>query len=101
MGDSTSTTPTPGVPAATPAPAAEPIWAKPSIGVYSLTLFALCLGISWWLKNDTAFNLMIGAVIANANTVMQFYFGSSSGSQKKDETIAAQSASRTTGAVAP
>ena len=70
--------------------AAEPIWAKPSIGVYSLTLFAACLGVAWWLKSDTAFNLMIGAVIANANTVVQFYFGSSSGSQKKDATIAAQ-----------
>lgn len=75
MSGTTSTTP------------AEPAWAKPGIGVYSLTLFVFCLGIAWWLKNDTAFNLMIGAVIANANTVVQYYFGSSAGSARKTDLL--------------
>jgi len=34
-------------------------------------------------KNDTAFNLMIGAVISNVTTVVGYYFGSSSGSAQK------------------
>lgn len=61
----------------------EPTWAKPSIGIYSLALFLAGLGIAWWTKNDTAFNLLIGAVISNATTVIQYYFGSSSGSTQK------------------
>jgi hypothetical protein len=72
-------------PSTTPPAPQEPFWAKPSIGIYSLVLFLAAMGISWWMKNDTAFNLMIGAVIANANTVIQYYFGSSSGSARKTE----------------
>ena len=86
MSATTTTTPTTTPPAPTPS---EPIWAKPSIGVYALLLFLAALGVSWWAKNDTAFNLLTGAVISNASAVINYYFGSSSGSQKKDEVIAA------------
>lgn len=72
-----------------PTATSEPRWAKPSIGVYSLTLFVLALGVAWWLKNDTALNLMIGAVISNASTVVNYYFGSSSGSARKTEQMGA------------
>lgn len=68
-------------PAATQQP--EPIWAKPSIAVYSLSLFVLGLGVAWWAKNDSALTLMEGAIVANATTVISYYFGSSSGSAAK------------------
>jgi hypothetical protein len=70
-----------------PAPS-EPIWAKPSIGIYSLVLFVAALAISWWTKDSTAFDLMVGAAIANSNTVIQYYFGSSAGSARKTELTA-------------
>ena len=76
------------------APSAEPYWAKPSIGIYTLVLFLAALAVSWWLKDNTAFDLMIGATIANANTVIGYYFGSSSGSEKKDEIIRQQGTPR-------
>ena len=67
----------------TPASTAEPAWAKPGLGVYSLTLFAVALGVAWYAKSDNALLLMIGAVITNATTVVNYYFGSSSGSAAK------------------
>lgn len=73
----------------TPAADQEPRWAKPGIGVYSLTLLAGSLIVAWLTKNDTAMNLLIGAVIAMGNTVVQFYFGSSSGSAKKTDLLSA------------
>lgn len=79
-------------PPAPPPPPSEPIWAKPSIGIYSLTLFAAGLLVAWVAKNETAFNLMIGAVISNATTVFGYYFGSSSGSTKKTDLMASNPA---------
>jgi len=78
-------------PALTPASATltpEPFWAKPSIGIFSLVLFALALGVVWWANKEAAFNLLIGAVISNATTVIGYYFGSSSGSAQKTAMIA-------------
>lgn len=72
----------------TPAPAAEPRWAKPIIGAYSLTLFAAALGVAWWAKDDHALMLMIGAVISNSTIVVGYYFGSSAGSAQKSELLA-------------
>lgn len=82
--------PAPGPPSTPPSatPTVEPYWAKPSIGIFSLTLFMVALGVSWFAKTDTAFNLMIGAVISNATTVVGYYFGSSSGSAQKTALLA-------------
>jgi len=53
-----------------------------------LVLFARALGVVWWANKEAAFNLLIGAVISNATTVIGYYFGSSSGSAQKTAMIA-------------
>ncbi len=71
----------------TPPPPSEPIWAKPSIGIFSLFLFFAALFVTWVYNKEAPFNLLIGAVIANATTVVGYYFGSSSGSAHKTELL--------------
>jgi len=77
---------------ATPPPVPpEPYWnwAKPIIAIWTLTVFAFALVVVWLATGrDAAFNLMIGAVIANATTVIGYYFGSSSGSAQKTALLA-------------
>jgi hypothetical protein len=86
----TDTLPAPVVPPVPPDTAAhEPFWAKPSIGIYTLTLFVGCLVAAWATGNQSAFLLIIGAVISNATQVVAYYFGSSAGSQRKTDIIAA------------
>src|SRR5262245_13978362 len=88
MSDPSSTStasPPPPVPQPTPP---EPFWAKPSIGIFSFVLFAAALFGTWKYDKEQAFNLLIGAVIANATTVIGYYFGSSSGSAQKPALLA-------------
>jgi hypothetical protein len=73
-------TPTPTAPEP---PKPEPFWAKPSIGIFTYVLLGAALFITWKYDKDQPFNLLIGAVIANATTVVSYYFGSSSGSAQK------------------
>ena len=71
-------------PAPVPASASEePRWAKPTIGIYSLSLFVIALGIAYMAKSDTALTLLLGMIGANATTVIGYYFGSSAGSAQK------------------
>jgi hypothetical protein len=79
-------------PPAPATPSSEPVWAKPSIGIYALTLFVLALGVAVYAKNENGIALMIGAIISNATTVIGYYFGSSSGSTKKTDLMAANPA---------
>jgi len=81
--------PTPTAPSLTP-PTHEPIWAKPSIGIFSFVIFGAALVATWLYNKDAAFNLLIGAVIANVTTVIGYYFGSSSGSAHKTALLAAR-----------
>lgn len=60
------------------------------VSIYSLTLLMAGLGVACYLKNETAINLIIGAIITNAGTVVNYYMGSSRSSQTKDAVIAGQ-----------
>lgn len=80
---------TPAIPLAATAAPSEPTWAKPSIGVYTLTLFVGCLALAAVTKNELMGSLIVGAVIAKFGTVVDYYFGSSSGSTKKTDLMAA------------
>jgi hypothetical protein len=78
----TSPTPTPAPTPPQPTPP-EPFWAKPSIVFSRLSSSALLFFVTWQYGKEPAFNLLIGAVIANVTTVVGYYFGSSSGSAQK------------------
>lgn len=64
-------------------------WPQPTLGALILSIFVAGLVLAYLSGDQAALTLMYGAVIANATSVIQFYFGSSRGSQTKDETIAA------------
>lgn len=63
-------------------------WLQPSLGILIQAIFVAALGIAYVSGDTNALTLMYGAVISNATTVINYYFGSSRGSQKKDDTIA-------------
>src|SRR5690242_2627386 len=98
MSDTTPTpTPTPGHTTTAAQAPPEPFWAKPSIGIFTLVLFAAALFVTWEYNKEQAFNLVIGAVIANTTTVIGYYFGSSSGSAQKTALLSASPPPRPAG----
>jgi hypothetical protein len=64
-------------------------WSAIVVSVLSLITFTGALVVGYFFKDPGLLNLLIGAAIANATTVVNFWLGSSSGSQKKDDIIAA------------
>lgn len=67
---------------------AEPMWAKPSVSIYALSIFVVAFGIAYLSKDATSLSMMMGAAIAMAQQVVNYWMGSSSGSAKKTELIA-------------
>lgn len=65
-------------------------WATPVVSIYSLTLMLAALAFSYLIKNDPMMLIIVGAIVANATTSVNFYMGSSVSGQKKDATIASQ-----------
>src|SRR4051812_7245645 len=64
----------------------------PALAAAVLAIYAGAVFLAYKIGEMTLLNLMLGAAIAMANTVLTYYFGSSRGSQAKDETIAAAAA---------
>lgn len=64
-------------------------WSRPVIAVFGLTIFALAFAIAWAAKDTGLMNILVGAIVALVSTISGYYFGSSAGSQKKDDVIAA------------
>ena len=73
-------------------PTTASIWGAPVVSVYALTIFLASIGVAAWLKYETVLIVLLTAAATNATNVVGYWIGSSAGSQKKDETIAAQSA---------
>lgn len=55
--------------------------------VLSLLIFLGCLIVSFYAKDSQMELLVVGAAIANATTVVNYWLGSSSGSEKKTDII--------------
>ena len=75
----------------TPPPAVSPIaeWGGVAVSILSLLLFVATLIVSYLSKNDTAFMLLVGAVVSMGTTTINYWLGSSRGSVAKDATISA------------
>ena len=64
-------------------------WSRPVIAVFGLIIFALSFTIAWWGKDTGLQNILTGAIVAMVSTITGYYFGSSAGTQKKDDVIGA------------
>ena len=62
-----------------------PWWMLPSLGVFVLLIFAGALTASCFMDNDTLRTQMFAIAGAGFTTALGFFFGSSAGSQKKDD----------------
>lgn len=78
-----------------------PWWVKAGLGAFVLFLLGGALGLTYATGDTSNRSILIGAIIALASSVGGYYFGSSDSSQKKDATIASQSAALATSAPLP
>jgi len=71
------------------APGTEPAWAKPAVSILTLVIFTALVVVAFISKDQTSFNLLCGAAIAMAQSVVGYYLGSSAGSAAKTALLAA------------
>lgn len=68
-----------------------PWWVLPGLAALALLIYAGGMVASCFVGDTTLRTTMFAGAIPIATMGMQYFFGSSAGSQRKDETIAAQS----------
>ena len=78
-----------------PLPPTTPTWVLPGLAVIILLIYAGALVAVCMLNNDTLRTSFFGSVPVVVMTAVNYYFGSSAGSARKDE-IAANSTVTTT-----
>lgn len=57
------------------------------IALVQLGVFVVALGVAAWTRDPTL-AVLLGVAASKAQTVIDYYFGSSAGSRAKDEIIA-------------
>lgn len=65
------------------------LWGQISTSAITQIIFMVLAIYAFVAKNEQMELLVVGAAIANATTVVNYWLGSSSGSKAKDATIAA------------
>jgi hypothetical protein len=81
-------------PTAPPTTSPLPWWALPGLAVIILTIYAGGLVAVCFLNNDTLRTSYFGSVPVVVMTAINYFFGSSAGSDKKSDTIAVDSAAK-------
>lgn len=64
------------------------LYGQIAVSLASMVIFAGTVVVAFFFKDPNLLLLVVGAVIANATSAVQFWIGSAAGSQKKDDTIA-------------
>lgn len=62
--------------------------------VFASTAFLVAFVVAYFSKDQTNLSLLVGAIISNFTTVVNFWLGSSLGSRQKDAEIAKMSSER-------
>lgn len=71
-----------------------PWWALPGLAVIILAIYAGALVAVCFLANDTLRTSFFGSVPVVVMTAINYFFGSSAGSEKKSDVIATDSANK-------
>ena len=87
MSATTTTTPPPAPTPAVPAPVTSG-WGATVISVTGMAIYLAAIGVAYLKGNDTLLTALCGVAATNATTIVGFWVGSSSGSQKKDDNLA-------------
>lgn len=59
-------------------------WGTPAVAIYALSIFVVALIIAYVKGSENLLTILLGVAAANATTAVNFYLGSSSGSNRKD-----------------
>jgi hypothetical protein len=62
-------------------------WSRPVIAVFSLSIFAFAFFVALKNPDGPTFSILVGAIVSLVASISGYYFGSSVGSQKKDDVI--------------
>jgi len=73
----------------TASPSSEPNWAKPVVALFAMVLLAGMVIYAVILKDHEIMLMAAGAIISMATGAGNFYLGSSSGSERKTDLLAA------------
>lgn len=65
----------------------EASWAKPVISIVAMGIFLVAMLIAYSLKESGALNIMLGTAAAMGLSVVNYWLGSSSGSDRKTEML--------------
>lgn len=73
-------------------PGAEPAWAKPAVAIFAMVLLGGVVVYAGICGDKATMLLCVGAIISMATGAGNYYLGSSSGSSKKTDLLAASPA---------
>jgi hypothetical protein len=63
-------------------------WIRPIVSVIGLGIFIFAFVIAWLAKDDTSLKMLMGGALAIGMAVINYWLGSSSGSDRKTEMLA-------------
>lgn len=78
-----------------------PWYVRIGLACVIISLLATTLVFSFIQQDAGTQNLVVGAILTYAGAIIQFYFGSSEGSRKKDDTIGAATVALATSTPGP
>jgi len=69
----------------------EPLWAKPAVSFFAMGIFVAAFVIAYLANDKTSLTLLMGVAGSMGTTVVNYWVGSSAGSDKKTELLSSKS----------